>query len=335
MMNDYCLSIEDPYPQHRNSLAVLADTYEPGLVSVIIPCYNSEDYVTETVNSALNQTYEHVEVIVVDDGSTDGSQGLLRKFGDRIRLRIKANAGAPAARNDGLEMARGEFIQFLDADDILIPDAVERRLGAMHPNDGAVFGDIQAIDEQGCRKQCLSIPPPKSVIDNVVPFLRHNIHTPLPLHRRERIYQVGGFAEGMPSCQEYNLHVRLALAGHIFRHLPGMTTLQRLHNTGSRISNYPWYRREPDRAIRVFHSILSQCQTVPELDNEVCHELADGLWYHGALIGLRGRPVWGLAYWREALRICPGFFPLRKTIWAVSRIVLVKIRSKSRRILDR
>lgn len=84
------------------------------LVSIIIPCYNSELYIAEAIECSFNQTYSNVEVIVVDDGSTDRSVEIIKSFGDRIRFEKIDHQGACAARNRGLELSQGEFIQFLD-----------------------------------------------------------------------------------------------------------------------------------------------------------------------------------------------------------------------------
>lgn len=90
------------------------------LVSIIIPVYNTEKYIQRTVNSCLNQTYEHFEIIIVNDGSTDNSEELVQRIEDkRIRYFKIANSGPCVARNFGIEQAKGDLFQFLDADDIL------------------------------------------------------------------------------------------------------------------------------------------------------------------------------------------------------------------------
>jgi cellulose synthase/poly-beta-1,6-N-acetylglucosamine synthase-like glycosyltransferase len=104
---------------------------QPRLASVVIPCYNAERFLAETIESALAQTYDKVEIIVIDDGSTDNCVGIIRSYGDRIRAEFGPNQGASAARNLGMALAHGEFIQYLDADDLLMPDAVERRTTAL------------------------------------------------------------------------------------------------------------------------------------------------------------------------------------------------------------
>ncbi len=111
------------------------------LVSVIIPNYNYANYVCEAIDSALNQTYENIEVIVVDDGSTDGSREVLESYGDKITTIFNDNAGVSVARNNGVKSSGGKYVAFLDADDIWLPQKLakqvklfenERDLGLVH-----------------------------------------------------------------------------------------------------------------------------------------------------------------------------------------------------------
>lgn len=96
------------------------------LVSIIIPCYNAEKYIAETISSALAQTYQPIEIIVIDDGSSDKSLNVVRQFSSgHIFIYQQKNSGASIARNKGLEMAKGKYIQFLDADDIISPNKIE------------------------------------------------------------------------------------------------------------------------------------------------------------------------------------------------------------------
>jgi glycosyltransferase involved in cell wall biosynthesis len=110
----------------------MQSTNEQPLVSIIVPTYNYASYVEKAIQSCLNQTYKPLEIIVVDDGSTDGTAELIaRKFDSRVEYIYQDNRGVSAARNAGLEQARGEFVTFLDADDFLTEDAVELRLKPM------------------------------------------------------------------------------------------------------------------------------------------------------------------------------------------------------------
>jgi len=96
------------------------------LVSIIIPSYNSRQWVCDAIDCSLQQTYPHCEVIVVDDGSTDGTAELLStNYGDKIRYVYQENRGLSGSRNTGLRNARGDYIQFLDADDLIALDKLE------------------------------------------------------------------------------------------------------------------------------------------------------------------------------------------------------------------
>jgi len=107
--------------------------------SIIIPLYNQKDFFVEAVESALAQTVP-VEIIVVDDGSTDGSRFLADDYADRVKVIHQVNKGLPSARNTGIMNATGEFILPLDADDILMPTAVERAEKVMDESDADVVG---------------------------------------------------------------------------------------------------------------------------------------------------------------------------------------------------
>lgn len=102
------------------------------LVSIIIPCYNAEAWVAQTLESALAQTWPHREIILVNDGSRDGSLAVARRFQSRdVQVVDQPNRGASAARNHGLRLARGDFIQFLDADDLLAPDKLALQMAVL------------------------------------------------------------------------------------------------------------------------------------------------------------------------------------------------------------
>lgn len=114
------------------------------LVSAIVPVYNGEQYLAETLSSILSQTYRPVEVIVIDDGSTDGSAAIARSFPD-VRYYFQSNAGPGAARNHGVERGNGQFFAFLDADDLWEPEKLARQMAAFanNPELDMVFGYVQ------------------------------------------------------------------------------------------------------------------------------------------------------------------------------------------------
>ncbi|HJP03553.1 MAG: hypothetical protein CL799_01115 [Chromatiales bacterium] len=120
-------------------------------ISVVIPAYNAETYIVETVESVLAQTADLLEVIVVNDGSTDRTEELLQGFGDRITLLSQENSGVARARNAGLEVARGEYIAFLDSDDAWLPEKTAKQLEVMqrYPDIAALGSDCIEVDSDG------------------------------------------------------------------------------------------------------------------------------------------------------------------------------------------
>lgn len=101
---------------------------EMATVSVVIPAFNAESFLGEALDSVLGQTARPTEVIVVDDGSTDGTRALVRRYSDAVRLVTQDNGGAARARNVGARQATGEWLAFLDADDVWLPEKLEKQL---------------------------------------------------------------------------------------------------------------------------------------------------------------------------------------------------------------
>lgn len=117
------------------------------LVSVILPAYNRAGWVARAVLSVLSQTHQRLELLAVDDGSTDGTRRVLEGFGPRVTILEQTHAGAEAARNLGLERARGEFVAFIDSDDVWYPDRLSSQLPLFrNPEVGLVFGNAALVD---------------------------------------------------------------------------------------------------------------------------------------------------------------------------------------------
>lgn len=119
------------------------------LTSIVINNYNYAQFISVAIDSALNQTYSNIEVIVVDDGSTDNSGQIIGEYGDRILPIFQANGKQAAALNTGFAASRGEIILFLDADDYLFPEAVEQIVAAFEPSVGKVHFRLQVVDGEG------------------------------------------------------------------------------------------------------------------------------------------------------------------------------------------
>src|SRR5262249_38459273 len=134
------------------------------LVSILIPCYNAQQWITQAIESALTQTWSNKEIIVVDDGSTDCSLDVIRQFEGRIRWETGPNRGGNATRNRLLELACGEWIQYLDADDYLFPPKISQQMEfiASQTDLDVVFGPVtlEHWSERRTRRELLPIPEP-------------------------------------------------------------------------------------------------------------------------------------------------------------------------------
>src|SRR5215207_9090962 len=124
---------------------------EPVLVSIVVSSYNYARFLGEAIDSALNQTWTPTEVIVVDDGSTDDSRGVIRSYGDRVRSVFKQNGGMASTQNAGFAASHGEVLIFLDADDLLLPTAVENAAKLLEKNVVRVQWKMWEIDASGHR----------------------------------------------------------------------------------------------------------------------------------------------------------------------------------------
>jgi glycosyltransferase involved in cell wall biosynthesis len=172
------------------------------LVSVILPVFNAGKYLAEAVESILAQSYRPVEIIVVDDGSTDDSAEVARRFGP-VRYHFQANAGAATARNQGVELAQGDFLSFLDADDIWSADKLSRQMDILadDPDLSLVFGHVQQfyspeLDEETRRK--INLP------QEAMP----GYHVGTMLVSREDFFRVGPFETSLKMGEFIDWHAK-------------------------------------------------------------------------------------------------------------------------------
>jgi glycosyltransferase involved in cell wall biosynthesis len=184
-----------------------------GRVSIIVPCYNGARHLAQALDSALAQTYSDVEVVLVDDGSSDGSLDIARTYGGRIRVVAQANRGLSAARNAGIAHSTGEFLLLLDADDVLLPECAEKRVGILreHPDVGLVAGYFREIDGKG---SLLPRIPERRRIGTLNPFrqaVRRNWGPPVGwTFRREAFERCGAFDPNLKSCEDWDFVIRVA-----------------------------------------------------------------------------------------------------------------------------
>lgn len=208
-------------------------------VTVVIPNYNGGRFLPEAINSALGQEGVSVEVIVVDDGSTDSSRQILERYGNRIHVFHHENRGAPFARNIGWKNATAHYIKFLDSDDVLLPGA----LRAQHEKIARLsetqvpYGPAIWVDEYLHPATSYPVRPIEPEEDPVHHILLQNPLTSSPLHRRKLLEKVNGFDEELIKGQEFDLHLRMVLNGTSFVYYPSSVYYFRQHDSSGRFSN--------------------------------------------------------------------------------------------------
>ena len=194
------------------------------LVSVIMPVYNGESYLVEAIESVLSQTYQPIEIIVVDDGSTDHSATLIKRFAPLVRYYFQTNSGTAAARNLGTHVARGSFFAFLDQDDLWVENKVTLQIAAFdsEPKPDLVFGHVRQFHSPDLDQS-----------------LRNRIHcpsSPMPgyspsamLVKREAFFRVGPFDTSWQVGEWANWYVRATELKLAMMMLPDLVTWRRLH----------------------------------------------------------------------------------------------------------
>jgi len=200
-------------------------------VSICTPTFNRKDYLKETIESVLAQTYKNYEIVIVDDGSTDGTEEMIKENGYNVRYYWQTNKGVAAAENKLIDLAEGEFISFLGSDDLLMPDAIERLINAMPKEEGdvIVYGPHVRIDQNGnlCGRDKRTL-----YSGYVTEYLFQNIfvHACGSMFPKRALKKVGGFDESLRVCSDYDLHLRLSLK-YRFIALPQPTFKRRRHSS--------------------------------------------------------------------------------------------------------
>jgi hypothetical protein len=191
----------EPLPMEKSTMA------NQPRISVVIPAYNAEHTIARTLDSVLAQTRPVDEVIVIDDGSRDGTTALVSSYASAVRCISQPNAGVAAARNQGIQIARGDWIAFLDADDAWLPEKIERQIPELRP--GVDVVNTYVVDQL-------------NVYDKEITFeslwIHNRIGTSTVIARKSTLLEAEGFVEDrrLMSVEDYNLWLRLAGSGKTF-----------------------------------------------------------------------------------------------------------------------
>jgi glycosyltransferase involved in cell wall biosynthesis len=219
------------------------------LISVIIPVYNCERYLAEALESVLAQTWGRVETVIVDDGSTDGSADVAKRFGSSVRYDLQPHAGPGVARNRGVELAQGEYLAFLDADDLWVENKLELQMAAFDSDTlpDAVFGHVeQFISPDLPRALTEKIYCPVELVPGRFPGTM--------LIRSETFRRVGLFSSGLRVGEFIEWYSRATELGLKDVMLPQMVLRRRIHATNSGIV----YRDARSDYVRVLKAALDR-----------------------------------------------------------------------------
>lgn len=285
------------------------------LVSVIIPVYNRQHYVRQCLLTCKDQTHRPIEIIVVDDGSTDESQKVINEAFEQLKVSPgisvsyfhQENKGAPSARNLGLTKATGSFIKFMDSDDLLPPTALQMLLNGFREGVDVVFGNVVKIDPTSHpvgyidykgfnEKEQISTVAGQSILTGCLMF-------------RKNCFDEVRFDETIQVAQDRELCVNLLVHGFKFMHIPVVTYLHRIPGLDS-ISSLSWTEKNPYRYIHSFDTILSY---VKDCDEKVIrkskHGIARSLWRLARKLLTARKNLEASFYYSHAIKINDGEIP--------------------------
>lgn len=255
------------------------------LVSVIIICYNGAHYLPDAIESCLTQTYSPLEIIVVDDGSTDNTAEVAQSYTE-VKYIYRENGGIAQARNTGIATATGHFIQFLDSDDVILPEKIQRSVAVLQqePSIGLVYTnyEVRSTDfSNALPSQAPTDRPQGNVVRELVQTTSSFFPPHCPFIRAEHVHATGGFRVGCHGVEDWLMWITLAAQGVMFHYIDEVLA---------------WYREVPgsvsdrvipmSRARLAAYEFLREVNLPSDIDVEILiagrhHDLAMKLWRAG------------------------------------------------------
>lgn len=291
----------------KSQYVMKSDSSRLPLVSVIVPTYNYGHFIHQTLESLQAQTYQHWECIVVDDGSTDNTQDVVARYvekDDRIRYIHQRNLRAAAARNNGIRTSAGKYLQFLDADDLLAPEKLERQVDYLeqHPDVDIVYGNVRHFSAESgtvcptpvSEHEVAWMPKLSGRGSDVLMAL---IRLPLVIHAplvRSHEGDVIYLNERLRACDDWLFWVDCALRGRRFEYenIPGTLAYYRTH-ARSQCADHPLIDRETRRLRKELNKILNQPKA-RQLNRKLAAEYEGALGVKEVTAGNLGRGIWQL-----------------------------------------
>jgi glycosyltransferase involved in cell wall biosynthesis len=279
------------------------------LVSVIIPTYNRANFVVEAIESVLAQTYKNFEIIVVDDGSTDGTEKTLEPYRDRIVYIYQENQGPAAARNAGIRRATGQYIAFLDSDDLWMRDKLELQVEYLdeHPDYGLIHTNFERWEL--CNGEVVQVrlgyryPIPTGYIHRYM-FMGGAVLIPTVLLRKECFHKVGYFSEDLWYYENFDLCLRISRYYKIGFIDKALVTI-RLHG-----ANFSQSYSRSKGAMSYIHVLRNHLMKYPEIVEEIGNQrvkrrLSEPWFDHAHESFVTGDFSEARKYLRKAIASCP------------------------------
>ncbi|KTC91664.1 glycosyltransferase [Fluoribacter dumoffii] len=286
------------------------------LVSLVIPAYNAEKYIMAAIDSILQQTYSPIELIVVNDGSTDKTEELLRQHQDKFKYFSQKNSGQSAAMNLGWEQSSGSFLGYLSADDRLHPEAIGLLVAELlaHPETVMAYPDFCIIDENS--KYIRSIKAKDYNLRSIVADF-DCLPGPGALFRREAWLAVGGWNTTLRHIPDVDFYLRLCLYGP-FKRIPKELADFRIHSGSTTYS--PSSIAKADEPLKVIKEFFSQKEVSAKFIKWRRRSVANALMLSGFMHGYSGRYIKFVSRMTKAGFISPSAILSRKMASYLVRI---------------
>jgi glycosyltransferase involved in cell wall biosynthesis len=267
-------------------------------VSVVIPTWNRAEWVRDAIDSVLAQDYPRLEVVVVDDGSTDATPEVVRRYGSQVRYIRQANGGAASARNRGIAEATGEFVAFLDSDDLFLPGKLTEQVREFGRQPGLVmvYAWFSILDGSGRERLGRRFHRTGDIARSLLAHcMQGPLATPTVMVRRTALLQAGGFDETMRLSEDTDLWCRVARLGRVGL-VPRVLVQVRRHE--GNLSRGPGRARFLAASLRILDKAFAADPTLPRLWKARVRAKAH-LW--SWIVGTAGLLPSGLSFWLRAL----------------------------------
>lgn len=302
---------------HRASPAPSGASSPSPAISVVIPTHDRAHTLPRAIVSALEQTLPAREVIVVDDGSTDGTAALVAGYGERVRCLYQPNAGVATARNTGIRAAQGDWVAFLDSDDFWLPQKLERQAPALaDPTVTVCFANrtwTSRPDTDRFAEVGLTAASPFTFVDDALALLARPQGSPLIasccVYRRAELVRLGGYDPRLRVFEDLELDFRLALAGGRFAAVPEVLAVLDDSPAFAHLSTPDWtfFCRAADAGVAIYRYVLAEVRDcAPAVRRDLARTLAHHLLRQAECLALAGDRRGARRRGVESLRLRPG-----------------------------